>query len=311
MSRGRTVSMEQVAAPSPTIEITPSREAQVGGTAVRRALPQRTRRTVGAWCFADHLGPVSAAAGRDPGIGPHPHCGLHTVTWLLAGELVHRDSVGSVQSIRPGQLNLMTAGHGVSHAEEGTGDRGGSLHGIQLWVAQPETTRHGPPAFEHHPVLPTLDLDHGHATVLAGELGGAVSPARRDTPLVGVELALRPGATHLPLVPTFEYALVVLEGAVDVGGRMVTPGHLGYLAAGGDELSLAATGPTTVMLLGGAPFESPVVMWWNFVGRDRQELVEAGDQWNAGAERFGETGSSLDRIPAPPPPWGRIPVAQG
>ena len=163
------------------LEILDSREAQVGNLRVRRALPRRAHRTVGAWCFADHAGPVSVDAAQRVDIGPHPHMGLQTVTWLLAGELVHSDSLGSEQSIRPRQLNLMTAGNGVAHAEETADGYQGLFHAIQLWVAQPDGTRHGDPAFEHHGELPQLDLDNAVATVFVGDLGAVDSPARRDT----------------------------------------------------------------------------------------------------------------------------------
>jgi quercetin 2,3-dioxygenase len=290
----------------PAVEVWPSRDAVVGDTRVRRALPQRARRTVGAWCFADHMGPLPAGA-TPGGIGPHPHAGLHTVTWLIEGELRHRDSLGSEQIIRPGQLNLMTAGHGVSHAEEPTDRPGGGLHGVQLWVAQPEATRHGAPAFEHHPVLPQVEVGTARATVLVGALLGAASPARRDTPLVGLDLTLRSGASEVPLDGSFEHALVVEEGAVEIDGRTVEPGHLAYLGPGRDALRLSAAGPARLLLLGGAPDPSPIVMWWNFVGRSREEMVEAGRAWNAGSERFGTTTSRLGRIPAPRPPWPRRP----
>src|SRR4051812_37031193 len=169
-------------APEPeaaTVEITDSHTAQVGHFQVRRALPRRARRTVGAWCFVDHMGPATIDE-RGLGVAPHPHIGLQTVTWLLEGEALHRDSLGTEQVIAPGQLNLMTAGHGVSHSEEGTGYRGG-VEGVQLWVAQPSTTRDGPPAFEHHAELPHVELDHGTATILVGDFADAASPARRDT----------------------------------------------------------------------------------------------------------------------------------
>jgi quercetin 2,3-dioxygenase len=286
----------------PMVDVRPSRETVVGDTRVRRALPQRGRRTVGAWCFIDHMGPVPA--GLTPGgIGPHPHTGLHTVTWLVQGELLHRDSLGSEQAIRPGQLNLMTAGHGVSHAEEPTGRHGDGLHGVQLWVAQPEATRHDGPAFEHHSTLPQVELGAARATVLVGALADATSPARRDTELVGLDLRLAVGSAELPLVPSFEHALVVLEGAVRVGGRTVSPGQLAYLGPGREELGISAVGETRLLLVGGAPFESHVTMWWNFVGRSRDEVGEAGRQWNAGSDRFGDTGSSMARVPAPPEPW--------
>ncbi len=287
----------------PTVEVSPSREAEVAGNRVRRALPQRQRRTVGAWCFADHLGPIASHDGGPGGIGPHPHMGLHTVTWLVAGELVHRDSLGSEQVIRPGQLNLMTAGRGVSHAEEPTGRYRGEFHGIQLWVAQPESSRWGAAAFEHHPLLPEVGLGGGVATVLVGEVAGARSPARRDTALVGADLALAGGAAAVPLDPDFEHALVVLEGGVELGGRVVTPGALAYLGSGREELVLTAGEATRLLLIGGDPFESPITMWWNFVGRSREEMAEAAADWNAGPQRFGETGSALARIPAPRPRW--------
>src|SRR5262249_50877503 len=155
------------------------RVAEVGTMPVRRALPQRLRRTVGSWCFFDHAGPVQAPSG-DAGIGPHPHIGLQTVTWVLAGELLHRDSLGTEQPIRPGEVTRMTAGRGIVHAEEHP--VAGPVHLAQLWVAQPEATRNGPPAFEHHTDLPRLDLGHGSSgTVLVGAVGGARSAARRDS----------------------------------------------------------------------------------------------------------------------------------
>ena len=205
----------------PCVEITTSRLAEVGRMPVRRALPRRERRTVGPWCFADHMGPapVTETAGLD--IGPHPHTGLQTVTWLLSGEALHRDSLGTEQLIRAGQLNLMTAGHGVAHSEEATGRYRGVLHGVQLWVAQPERTRHGAAAFEHHAELPRVELDNAVATVLVGGFAGAASPARRDSPLVGVDGALRPGSGAWPLEPAFEYALVVLDGRALVQGEPV------------------------------------------------------------------------------------------
>jgi redox-sensitive bicupin YhaK (pirin superfamily) len=164
------------------VEITPSRESVVGAMRVRRALPRIGRRTVGAWCFADHMGPELVTETHGLDIGPHPHTGLQTVTWLVAGEVLHRDSLGSEQLIRAGQLNLMTAGQGVTHSEEATGHYRGQLHGVQLWMVQPEATRHGVAAFEHHATLPQVELDNAIATILVGELAGAASPARRDTP---------------------------------------------------------------------------------------------------------------------------------
>jgi hypothetical protein len=249
------------------------------------------------------MGPtqVTDTAGLD--IGPHPHIGLHTVTWLLAGEVLHRDSLGSEQLIRPGQLNLMTAGYGVSHSEEATAGYRGELHGVQLWVAQPEQTRNGSPAFEHHAELPMVEIGACVATVVAGDLAGATSTARADTPLVAVDGALRPGSSTWPLRPTFEYGLVALTGAVRIGEQVLTPGRFAYLGLGRDELDLAADEPARVLLIGGEPFEEPIVMWWNYVARTRGEVTAAHAQWEGGDPRFGSVASPLPRMTAPAPPW--------
>jgi quercetin 2,3-dioxygenase len=283
--------------------ISDSRLAQVGALQVRRALPNRARRTVGAWCFADHFGPADVSEQHRPDVGPHPHMGLQTVTWLLDGELVHRDSLGSEQPIRPGQLNLMTAGHGVAHAEEATAGYRGSIHGVQLWVAQPSATRDGRPAFEHHPELPHIEIGSGTATVIVGELDGSASSARRDTDHVGIDLALRPGDTAVPMVPAFEYGLVVLIGAVSVEGRTVTPGHLLYSGVGRDELGLRTAEGGRVLLLGGMPFGEQLLMWWNFVARTRDEVDAAYDDWAGDSGRFGRVRSRLSRIETSRPLW--------
>lgn len=281
------------------VEIMPGRATEVGGVAVRRVLPKRTRRTVGPWCFVDHF----SAGPLDMQIGPHPHIGLQTVTWLVQGDILHRDSLGSEQRVKPGQLNLMTAGRGVAHAEESTrGTTAASLHGVQLWVALPEGTRNGPPAFEHHAELPKVEHDECTTTVLLGDVGGVRSPARTDSPLVGAEVVARPGTSSLPLHPTFEHALLVLEGAVTVEGRAVTPGALAYLGPDRAEVAVMVTGrhPARVLLIGGEPFPEPVLMWWNFVARTPAEVDEARDDWQSASERFGTVRTRLARVGAPP-----------
>jgi redox-sensitive bicupin YhaK (pirin superfamily) len=285
------------------IDLISSHVADVAGLSVRRALPRRSRRTVGAWCFLDHMGPVEVDHDQAVSIGPHPHMGLQTVTWLIAGEILHRDSLGSEQLIRPGELNLMTAGAGVSHAEATTGSYRGDVQGVQLWVAQPESTRRGSPAFEHHGVLPRHELAHGVATVLVGTFGDIVSPARRDTDHVGADLDLGVGVSLLPLAPDFEYGLVVLEGAVRIGPVGVEPGNLADLGVGRHELAVTVASPTRAILIGGLPFPEPLLMWWNFVGRTREEITTAYRQWQAGDDRFGVVDSPLPRIPASPPAW--------
>jgi redox-sensitive bicupin YhaK (pirin superfamily) len=282
--------------------VTPSRSVDVAGFPVRRALPQRGRRTVGAWCFADHLGPMQSSERRGLDVGPHPHMGLQTVTWLVEGEVLHRDSLGSEQLIRPGQLNLMTAGNGIAHAEESTGHYLGWLHGIQLWIAQPEATRHTAPGFEHFDELPSFDLDGSTATVLIGSIGGAESSARHDTELIGIELALRNSAT-VPLRDDFEYALVVLQGTLYLGDSALSPGQLGYLNAGRDEVTIEVTDHARAMLLGGVPFEEEILMWWNFVARTHEEVDAAYRSWEQDDGRFGSVNSSLERIMTRRPLW--------
>jgi quercetin 2,3-dioxygenase len=197
---------------------------------------------------------------------------------------------------------LMTAGHGVAHSEEGTGYRG-EMHGVQLWVAQPDHTRHGPPAFEHHDELPQVDLGDGIATVLIGELAGVASPARRDTEHVGIDVDLRAGRAEIPLRLDDEHALVVLSGAVNVDSTLVEPGHLAYLGVGRDHLDLTAEHPTRALLVGGVPFDESVLMWWNFVARTRDDITEAHRDWTTAAARFGHVDSRLPRHEIGPPPW--------
>ena len=290
---------------APAVETTEGRRTEVGGMPVQRSLPQRGRRTVGAWCFADHFGPADVPEVSMQ-VGPHPHIGLHTVTWVLEGEVLHRDSLGSEQLIKPGQLNLMTAGRGVAHAEETPSGSTGTLHGLQLWVAQPEATRSGAPAFEHHSALPEAEVGPLVATVLVGELAGAHSPARADSPLVGADVVATGPAT-LSLDPAFEHALVVVCGPLAVNGSAVASGAFAYLGPGRDEIELApaAGGRVRALLLGGVPFAEPILMWWNFVARTREEMVEARSAWEAGSDRFGPVESGLERIPAPPPLWDR------
>jgi len=288
---------------APCAEVTESRLATVGGMPVRRALPRRGRRTIGAWCFVDIFGPAAVTDGQPVEIGPHPHIGLQTVTWLHAGEQVHRDSLGTEQLVRPGQLNLMTAGHGVAHAEESEHYRG-LVSGVQLWVALPESTRHGSAAFEHHRDLPEVDLATATATVLVGALAGEQSAARADTPLLGLDLMLRSGRTVLPLERSYEHAVVVLEGQVKVCDAVVAAGSLAYVGRGRDELPVEALAGGRALLLGGEPFGESVLMWWNFVARTRDEVTAARAEWQSGSnKRFAATGSPLPRIPAPPVPW--------
>jgi redox-sensitive bicupin YhaK (pirin superfamily) len=274
---------------------------------VFRTLPQRGLPTVGAWCFLDSFGPDRVAMS----VLPHPHTGLQTVTWPLAGTIRHRDSVGSDVIVRPGELNIMTAGHGVSHSEfavlphrpspEGSSvaapsdaetadgeasDAGMELplqRGLQLWVALPDGERHRAPAFEQHRELPEANGEGFTATVMVGSFAGVASPATTYSPIVGADVTCS-GAVTLPLNPVFEHAVLVLDGGITLDGQEVPPGPLGYLGTGRLLLELEAEPGTRFILLGGEPFQEELLMWWNFVGRTHEEVAQARQDWEAQAD---------------------------
>ncbi|QGG42291.1 pirin family protein [Aeromicrobium yanjiei] len=283
-----------------------AREVPLGGLrglTVHRTLPQRGFPTVGAWCFVDHFGPTTDQMT----LLPHPHIGLQTVTWPLAGEIRHRDSLGSELVLRPGELNLMTSGDGVSHSEFSVGDPDAPMHGLQLWVALPAGARRGPAEFEHHPDLPTATGDGWSATVLLGEVAGAVSPATTHTPIVGAEVRVRPGFVRLPLRDDFEHAVLAVDGPVTVDGEDIAHREMRYLAVGRSEVGLQVQQDTTLLLIGGEPFDEELVMWWNFVGRSHEDIAEARADWEAGAARFGHVlGHGSEVVPAPPLPDVRL-----
>jgi redox-sensitive bicupin YhaK (pirin superfamily) len=276
-------------------------------TTVRRLLPHRQRRMVGAWCFVDHFGPDDVTGRPGMQIPPHPHTGLQTVTWLVDGLIEHRDSLGSHQSIAPGQLNLMTSGRGIAHSEQSPPDHPPGMHGLQLWVALPEGARHGPPRFEHHPVVPVHHDGNAAITVVVGEFGGARSPAWVHTPLLAAEaLFTEAGHFRLPVDRDFEHAVLVMSGAATVAGAALAPGSLLYLGQGRPEITIDLSASARLFLLGGQPFDDPLVMWWNFVGRTHEEIIEARDDWMAG-QRFGTVaGCDADPLPAPAMPTVRL-----
>jgi redox-sensitive bicupin YhaK (pirin superfamily) len=268
------------------------------GVRVDRVMPQRGLPTVGAWCFLDVFGPHDAAMR----VLPHPHTGLQTVTWPLAGEIHHRDSLGSDVLVRPGQLNLMTAGRGVAHSELAAGP----LRGVQLWVALPADRADMAPEFEQHVSLPVFTAPGAEGTVLLGTLGDATSPATTHTPLVGADLTVTGEAT-LPLRPDHEHAVLVVSGALSVAGVALVRNQLLYLGTGRTDLRLSSTEPVRVLLLGGEPFPDELVMWWNFVGRGHDEIATARADWESAAARFGTvSGHNGARIPAPDLPNVRL-----
>ncbi len=288
-----------------------TRNAEIGdGLEIRRALPSRSRRTVGAWCFLDHAGPVDYAAGHGLSVGPHPHIGLQTFTWMIEGEVLHQDSLGNEQWIRPGQVNLMSAGSGIAHAENSAADRSGRLQAAQLWIALPEAQRHGAPEFRHYPELPALDSGGFRITVLVGDMLGRESPVAIHSPLLGLDLACGGAAeTVLPLDPLFEHAVLVLEGEAEVAGEAIQPGTLLYLGTGRETLPLAArttgadantnTAPTRLLLIGGTPFEEEILLWWNFVARTPEEIAAATKDWNEGRRFPDVPGATGKRLVAP------------
>ncbi|MGW6290182.1 pirin family protein [Streptomyces sp. NPDC055107] len=285
----------------PVRELLAPRRVQLGeGTEVRRLLPNLGRRMVGAWAFVDHYGPDDIADEPGMQVPPHPHMGLQTVSWLHDGEVLHRDSLGSLQTVRPRELGLMTSGRAISHSEESPKEHARFLHGAQLWVALPEAHRTIEPHFQHHTDLPLVTAPGVTATVILGELDGAASPGTAYTPIVGADLALAGGAeARLPLEPDFEYAVLSMSGEAEVDGVPVLPGSMLYLGCGRTELPLRAVSDAGLMLLGGEPFEEELVMFWNFIARSGEEIAQARNDWEEGS-RFGEVqGYDGARLSAP------------
>ncbi|TNM36372.1 pirin family protein [Nocardioides albidus] len=264
------------------VELMEAREVPLGGPramTVRRTLPQRQRSLIGAWCFLDHYGPDPVSETGGMVVAPHPHTGLQTVSWLFTGEIEHRDSAGNVATVRPREVNLMTAGRGISHSEVST-PQTSVLHGAQLWVALPDGARETDPGFEHY--APSEISGEGwRAHVFLGSLLGDTSPVATFTPLLGAEIVLDPGATlRAPVDPSFEHGVLVDVGAVSVDGVHAGAADLAYVPPGADELVLGA-GPegARILLLGGPPFGESIVMWWNFVGRTHDEVVAYRAAW--------------------------------
>lgn len=284
------------------VEVRQGRATSIGGFEVVRVLPTKGRRTVGAWCFVDLMIPPDAHDPNPMEIGPHPHIGLSTVTWLFTGEALHSDSLGTEQVIRPGQLNLMTAGRGIAHAEL-SAEAG--VQGAQMWIAQPEETRHGEPAFEHHAELPRVELANGAATVLVGSFREAASHARADTDLVGLDVTVGRTALDLELRPTFEYGVVPIDNPLKVDDAIVEPGWLGLIESGPSEVRIeSGASGGRFLLLGGEPLGERIQMWWNFVARSKDEMTSAWQAWqDHDTDRFGPVPSRLARLDAPRPPW--------
>lgn len=291
----------------PVVRLLEPREVPLGGIRgilVHRSLPQRELPMVGAWCFLDRFDDEETRMR----VLPHPHTGLQTVTWPVEGVIRHRDSVASDVEVKPGELNIMTSGYGISHSEFSIGEENGPMRGLQLWVALPREMAGVDPSFEQHTDLPVFQTDGLSASVLVGQLGPVASDATIYTPLMGADAVLDAGATAtLPLESHFEYALMVLSGTLDVAGESVRSGPLLYLGSEREELAVSSASGARFILLGGVPFGEELIMWWNFVGRSHDEIVRARDDWENGSERFGHVaGHGGERIPAPPLPGVRL-----
>ncbi|KXB32080.1 quercetin 2,3-dioxygenase [Dechloromonas denitrificans] len=281
------------------------RPSDIGdGMMVLRALPSRQRRMVGAWCFVDHLGPVQFGPGKGMHVGAHPHIGLQTFTWLIEGEVLHRDSLGNEQIIRPGEVNLMTAGHGVVHTEDSLHD-GLRLHAAQLWIALPDTATHCAPGFAHYADLPRWTEAGCSFTLLAGSFAGRTMVGEFHSPLLGLDACSSLAARiSLPLMPGFEYGILLLEGEIGIAGERFATDEFAYLGMGADSLELEMAAGTRILVLGGEPFGEPVLMWWNFVGFSKAQIAEAQREWEGGGERFGRVaGDEGRRLIAPALPW--------
>ena len=290
-------------------EVSTARLARVGDLDVRRLLPLRQRRSVGAWCFVDHYGPASVDGVAGMQIPPHPHIGLQTVTWLIAGTVLHRDSLGSEQLIRPGQLNLMTAGRGIAHSEQSPEDHDPWLHGVQLWLALPGAHRQVAPDFEHHAELPVVRLGGLDATVFAGSLADVTSPARVFSGVVGAEISAAADARGtVPLAPQHEHVLFAAFGTAAADGTSLPRGCLLYLPPGRESADIAARAGARLFLLGGEPLGETLLMWWNFVGRTPDDIAAAARDWASG-QRFG-TVAGYHGAPLAAPPLDPVRLAR-
>ena len=250
------------------------------GLTVRRTLPTRGRSFVGAWCFVDHFGPNAVDPDHGMFVRPHPHTGLQTVSWLFTGEIEHRDSAGNHTLIKRGELNLMTAGRGISHSEMST-TNATTLHGVQLWVALPDQARFTEPTFAHY--VPEPVIKNGVTSrVFLGSLLGQTSPVNTFTPLVGAQLDLEAGVRlELPLDTAFEYGLLLDDGELLIDGEPLTQHALALRAVGTATVVLEARTAVRLLVLGGTPIGEEIVMWWNYIGRSHDEVKQFHEQWLA------------------------------
>lgn len=273
--------VEQAAAAG--LELLLPRDVPLGGPRampVQRVLPNKHRHFVGAWCFADAFGPSSMLGQPGMDVPPHPHTGLQTWSWLVDGAIEHRDSVGFSHTVRPGGLNIMTAGRGIAHSEYSTPETD-VLHGLQLWTVLPSDERDREPSFDGLDSVPQVALADGvTGSVFVGDFAGATSQVGAYTPLLGVELRMVAGSeVRLDLRGDFEHGVLALTDGITVDDVVVGRGAMAYAAPGREALVVSAEHDGVAVLLGGEPFPEEIVMFWNFVGTDHDEVQEAREQW--------------------------------
>jgi redox-sensitive bicupin YhaK (pirin superfamily) len=296
--------------PVELVILPPSRDLGDGFT-VRRALPQPQRRIVGPFVFFDQFGPLEFRDGQALDVRPHPHIGLATITYLFDGEIDHRDSVGSFQPIRPGEVNWMTAGRGIVHSERSPDSMrhgGVRMSGLQLWVALPADKEETAPTFAHHAAdaIPSVDAGGVTVRVIVGEAEGLRSPVETLSPMLYAEIALAPGARYNLPADQIDRAFYLIEGAVTVDGAPFGPSELVVLKPHA-EIVLTATAPSRLVLVGGEPFPEPRMIYWNFVSSRADRIEQAKADWRDG--RFDPVPHEHEFIPLPddPPPPVRYP----
>jgi redox-sensitive bicupin YhaK (pirin superfamily) len=277
------------------------RTSDLGGFSVRRALPSSQRRMVGPFIFLDHMGPAEFRAGQGIDVRPHPHIGLATVTYLFDGEIIHRDSLGSVAAIRPGAVNWMSAGRGIAHSERTAPEHrvsGEPLHGLQCWVALPATDEEGPASFVHHDAseLPVESHEGKTVRVVAGRFLGLSSPVVTGWDTLMADVTLAPGGS-LPLdADTEERAIYLVSGEIEIAGDRFAAGRL-LVFRPGDRITVTATLPAQLVVVGGAAMDGPRHIWWNFVSSRKERIEQAKADWKAG--RFDAVPGESEFIPLP------------
>lgn len=292
-----------LAVESPVTTTIAPRVHDIGGFEVRRAVPTMQARSIGPFVFVDHMGPAVFEPGRGIDVRPHPHIGLATVTYLWAGTIRHRDSLGSDQEIRAGDVNWMTAGRGIAHSERTPLElREGehALHGMQTWVALPREHEETAPAFHHHGAarLPLVEHHGARLRIIAGRAWGEASPVAVLSELVNVAIDLDADAEAVIPADHAERALYLLEGEAQLDGRDVPARHLLVLDRGA-RARLRAKTPLKAMLFGGAPLDAPRHLWWNFVSSSKERIEQAKQDWREG--RFGRVPGDDEHIPLPEP----------